>query len=195
MTGSSIGVGLAAAARVQRFGDEYAWCVMSDDGATADECTYRYELGRVWAPSRGLVVFCMLNPSRATHQTPDLTITKCAGFTRRWEMGGFLVVNMFGLRSTDPLALTKVSDPVGPYNDIYIAKAIRESSHKHVIAAWGGPPTKDPMFLDRFMAVERMYSPWQCLGVTTTGKPKHPSRLGYDAPLVDLIETRLKVMR
>lgn len=169
---------------VKRLGNEHAWCIFSDDER------YRYELGRVWAPSLGLVVFCMLNPSTADHLDNDVTITKCTGFTRRWNHGGFLVVNAFALKSTDPLELVRQYDergnvvgidPIGAENNRFITDAIARSAFKMVVAAWGDAP-RHHVIDARIRKVEDLYAPWSCLGVTKRGNPKHPSRLSYGAP-------------
>jgi hypothetical protein len=36
------------------------------------------------------------------------------GFAQQWGYGSLLLVNLFSFRATDPAALAKVSDPVGP---------------------------------------------------------------------------------
>jgi hypothetical protein len=43
---------------------------------------YRYLLGREWEPSKGRVVFVMLNPSIADEKQDDPTLRKCVEFAK-----------------------------------------------------------------------------------------------------------------
>src|SRR5881396_744410 len=96
---------------------------------------YRYRLWRRWDRSRAVVAFVMLNPSTADAMHDDPTIRRCIGFARNWGFGGVDVVNLFALRATDPRALRRAHDPVGPANDRHIASAGSRASL--VILAWG----------------------------------------------------------
>lgn len=104
---------------------------------------YRYRLTRnlTGGPTPTLpsgarsVTFCMLNPSTATASADDPTIRRCIGYARAWGYAQLIVVNVYGLRSTDPKGLWKVDDPVGADNNAAILQAARESHL--VVAAWG----------------------------------------------------------
>ncbi|MCX4885927.1 DUF1643 domain-containing protein [Streptomyces sp. NBC_00847] len=134
--------------------------------------TYRYLLTRIWDPMVPPVVFLMLNPSTADAFEDDSTIRRCTGFAKREGAGGLIVVNLFGLRSTDPRALRHHPDPVGPLNDVFIRQAT--SGAHTVVAAWGaggvehgrGPRVAETLTARRV--------PLQCLGRTSTGQPRHP---------------------
>jgi hypothetical protein len=56
----------------------------------------------------------MLNPSTADALIYDPTVKKCCVFARRLGFTACDAVNMYAYRSTDPAALWKVADPVGP---------------------------------------------------------------------------------
>ncbi len=136
--------------------------------------TYRYLLTRIWDPSRPPAVFVMLNPSTADAMKDDATIRRLAGgkgFARTWGAGGVVVVNLFALRSTDPRALLRHPDPVGPVNDAFVRQAV--SGARTVIAAWGAGGVQH----DRAEAVTGM------LGRTATGQPRHPLCLPKNADL------------
>lgn len=60
---------------------------------------YRYELGRVWDPTKKLVLYCGLNPSTADGETDDPTARKWRGFATRWGFGGYVAGNLFGFRA------------------------------------------------------------------------------------------------
>lgn len=112
--------------------------------------TYRYRLERVVSAVPHLLLFIMLNPSTADAELDDATIRKICAFAIRWGYGRVVVVNLFALRSTDPKALAKHADPVGPENDAYITAALREA--KQVVCAWGNHGALN----DRDLAVRKL---------------------------------------
>ncbi|MBS0198465.1 MAG: DUF1643 domain-containing protein [Planctomycetes bacterium] len=143
--------------------------------ATFSPCRrYRYALRRVWNADVPPAMFVGLNPSTADEVKNDPTVRRCIGFALRWGWGGLIMTNIFALRSTDPNALTRVDDPVGPRNDRWLRQLQREAGI--VIAAWGvwgelgGRGEKVRALLD---------AP-HCLGVTKCGAPRHPLYLRAD---------------
>jgi hypothetical protein len=124
-----------------------------------------------------LVVWVMLNPSKADEVDPDPTITKCRKFAEAWGYGGIVVVNLFALRSTNPARLTRHEDPVGPENDkwiLYNAANQTQMNAGLVVLAWG---TKG-LFKSRHLKVIRMLRErgitTHCLKKTKEGHPQHP---------------------
>lgn len=135
---------------------------------------YRYLLERWWDEERLPAAFIGLNPSTADEQTDDPTIRRCIRFARDWGYGGLLMVNLFGLRSTDPRKLRTVSDPVGPSNDHYLDEARVEA--RITIAAWG---TRGDL-MGRGDLIARRTPGLHCLGVTKDGHPRHPLYMRSD---------------
>ena len=114
--------------------------------AVISECgRYRYTLQRdgVVNASNGTVVFCMLNPSTADASIDDPTIRRCRGFAERWGCAGLMVVNLYGLRATDPRELQRVSraDAIGPDNDEWLGKVA--AAARDVVCAWGAGAAQD----------------------------------------------------
>ena len=140
--------------------------------AVISECgKYRYLLRRTWDHDKPRVLIVMLNPSTADAEIDDATIRSCIRLSKGLGYGSFEVVNLFGLRATDPAELQKAPDPVGPNNDTTIETAIGRCDL--AICAWGA----HPMASKRIDAVRRLL--WQrpalfCLGQTKSGAPKHP---------------------
>jgi hypothetical protein len=133
---------------------------------------YRYLLTRIWDPATAPAVFLMLNPSTADAMDDDPTIRRCTSFARREGAGGLVVVNLFGLCSTDPRALRHHPDPVGPLNDAFIRRAAAGAGT--VIAAWGAAGVehgRGPRVAETLRARDVQL---QCLGMTSTGQPRHP---------------------
>jgi hypothetical protein len=145
--------------------------------------TYRYWLSRAWGNSGTSATWIMLNPSTADALTDDNTIKRVTAFTKAWGLDGFVVVNLFALRATDPRELRKHPDPVGPVNDRFIADAIQPGSP--VIAAWGAHPLADKR-TDEVMAIvidRAGLAGASCLGVTKNGFPRHPLYCRSDTEL------------
>lgn len=135
--------------------------------------TYRYALTRTWDDSHPPVVWIMLNPSTADAFKVDPTIRRCSRFSRSWGAGGLVVLNLFALRSTDPRNLRRHPDPVGPDNDLVIARHLFDIANP-VICAWGthgGLHARDHQVMALLQA--RHVHPL-CLGATNGGAPRHP---------------------
>lgn len=131
---------------------------------------YRYSLWRTWSHNGPHIVWIMLNHSTADAELDDQTIRRCIGFSRAWGGGSLEVVNLFAYRATDPGELLLAADPVGPNNDKYLTKAVK-NAHT-IIAAWG---THGKM-LSRNSQVTRLLKDYvlHCLGTTKDGHPRHP---------------------
>lgn len=104
-----------------------------------EEPLYRFRLWRTWDGSKPIALFCMLNPSTATHLKLDPTLTRCKGFALAWGMGGFEVINLFAFRATKPKDMKAARDPIGPGNDdLTIARArIVTEAGGTLICGWG----------------------------------------------------------
>jgi hypothetical protein len=79
--------------------------------------TWRYELRRVWDPTRPSMAFVGLNPSTADARHDDPTVRRCINFAKRWGFGGLIMLNAFAFRAADPREMMAAADPVGPDND------------------------------------------------------------------------------
>lgn len=137
---------------------------------------YRYVLfrGRGDAQSK-TVVWIMLNPSTADGLQDDPTIRRCMSFTEAWNCNRMLVVNLFAYRTSNPDVLWQAQqaqvDIVGPANDLYIARALRDATH--VIAAWGSQRNAQPR-VDQLLNDTLRDQELLCLKQTREGHPAHP---------------------
>jgi hypothetical protein len=142
---------------------------------------YRYTLSRVWDSKLALLVYILLNPSTATHERNDPTITRCITRALEWGYGGVVVLNAFAWRDTSPKAMLAAFDPVGQYNDEVILEVCKAAPL--VICGWGKHGThrgRDARVLA--LLREHGITPW-ALGFNIDGTPKHPLYVPYEASL------------
>jgi len=146
--------------------------------------SYRYTLNRSWGEGEGRCVFIMLNPSTADSMNDDPTIRRCMGYAHSWGFQALRVLNLFAFRSTNPMRLRDVADPIGPENDNQISLGCRDA--QLIVAAWGNHGG----FLNRGNEVIAMlegFGTWDaethqthCLGMSKLHQPKHPLYLRKD---------------
>ncbi len=152
---------------------------MQKDATLSEDRRYRYSLIRVWDAEKPKVLFIGLNPSSADETEDDATIRRCIGFAKRWGFGAILVGNLFAIRSKDPAVLYEAKDPIGPENDVCLAKMAQEASL--VVAAWGN----NGGYRNRSEEVSALFPQMKCLGVNKTGEPKHPLYVPSNQALMD----------
>lgn len=158
--------------------NEYGTALVSDCGC------YRYRLIRKWRDGP-ILVWVMLNPSTADADKDDATIRRVRGFTKREGYDGFVVVNVWALRATDPKDLHQRRATSEPENIAHVKRAVRG---RDVVVAWGvnvrgGPAWGALALADIYLALQSA-ADVRCLGLTKGGEPRHPLRLRRDTPLV-----------
>lgn len=142
---------------------------------------YRYALHRQWGADESNVLgLCGMNPSTADERKNDPTLARWQRRAERNGFDGFVVVNAWGLRSTDPMGLLSVDDPVGPHNDAMILEIAKRS--RVFVCGWGVPPHKRLVPRVRELR-ERLTAAGvklHVLGLTQDGFPRHPLYVGYE---------------
>lgn len=146
---------------------------------------YRYVLTRRWQELTEGVMWIMCNPSTADAFVLDPTIRRCQTFTRSWGYGGLAVVNIFGLRSTDPRVLYRHPDPIGRDNDSVIGEWLDHWAGP-VVAAWGVHGAYRQRGEQVAELVRAHGKRLMCLGVTKDGHPKHPLYVPGTTSLVEI---------
>lgn len=158
----------------------------------ADADPYRYAFFWRWAPGP-LRVYVGLNPSTATALKDDATVRRWKGFCDRDGFGGFIAVNCFSFRATDPDNLVGTGergiDLIGPDGEALFQVMVQHPHVTEVVACWGNSP--DKRLTPRLKAIAELIvnpelhpHPVKCFGLTQEGQPKHPLYLSREAPLV-----------
>jgi hypothetical protein len=147
---------------------------------------YRFTLERKWDPALENCCWIMLNPSTADADADDPTVRKCVGFSKRWGFGSIVVVNLYAYRATDPRVLkllpitNGISEAIGMGNNRHIVEQI--TSAGRIVCAWGNNATvhRANTVLQMDCLVGKYV--WH-LGLTKSGKPRHPLMLSYETHL------------
>lgn len=134
--------------------------------------TYRYTLHREWGDPEHRCLFVMLNPSTADETQDDPTIRRCIGYARTWGYGALDVGNIFALRSTDPQALYKHTEPVGADNDSWLSYLATRAAI--VVCAWGSHGRHRGRGINVHAKLQRAGVTPHALKLTSTGQPCHP---------------------
>jgi hypothetical protein len=141
-------------------------------GAKFSACRrWRTLLWRRWSEGPA-ANFVMLNPSTADEEKLDPTCTRARNYAEAWGYGALIVTNVFALRSTDPRALARAEDPVGPGNDRVILRAAREAAL--VVCAWGNHAALAGRGAKVAALLRRAGVPLHALRITGVGEPSHP---------------------
>jgi hypothetical protein len=147
--------------------------------AIFSECMgYRYRLMRIWDASKKPLVFCMLNPSTADHFRNDPTVERCERRARSMpEVGGLEVINIFALRSTDPMELYHHAEPIGKHNNDMIIEVAR-GAHM-LVCGWGFHGNLYQRGPEVLKLLREHHVAAYALKRTKDGNPAHPLYLPY----------------
>lgn len=145
---------------------------------------HRFILTRRWdqpLPNNGTILYIMKNPSNATAERNDFTISKLVTVSQRLKFEEMQVVNLFPRVASCPELLYGEPVEASTLNDVAIREAVCAADM--VVVAWGEP--KGPLMNDRIREVEKLLDElgvetWDW-GRTKAGWPRHPTRMGYKA--------------
>ena len=156
------------------------------DYETTSDNTARFTLGKY--NEKPLVVFG-INPSTATKEKNDNTISIVERIAKDHGYDGFLMLNIYPVRATkiNNCFDTNCNDTVSNQNLEFISQRIQEGSD--VIAAWG-IHINDRLFFITILSrineiVKNKNAKWRVLSLTKYGHPHHPTRLAYDKMTFD----------
>ena len=162
--------------------DVQSSAILSPDGL------HRFRLDRAVQSQGAAFAFIGVNPSTADATVDDATVRKWRGFVRRWGGAKFSVANLFTYRATDVRELAKCDQPNVPLkSDQHLDAVLRTADV--IVPCWGNsgkiPKRLRPRIGEVLRIAYALGKPVKCLGLTSSGDPKHPLMLGYDTPLVD----------
>lgn len=168
-----------------------AEATFSDDRRLRFTCLRRRKPGR-------LLPVVMLNPSTADAVELDPTLRRVDGFAAREGFAGFVVMNLWALRATDPAALWASVSTFHHSEELRQNLEVMRGAVQPgpVLVGWGAF-SKCPAALGSYAAVRamvvaehlrRLGGQLTCLGVTGDGWPRHPLYVSGIAPMVPWTE-------
>jgi len=135
------------------------------------------------------LIFCGLNPSTATKEKSDTTVTKVKNFASNAGYDSFLMINLYSQRSTEPEKLPKKIDrKLHKENLFQILKPIKNLKKADLVLCWGNNIVLRDFLKNCAIDIEKetqnKIHKYFCLGnLTKMGHPRHPSRISYDLEL------------
>jgi hypothetical protein len=155
---------------------------MYDIYSNARNDSWRFTLGK---SGRRKLLTIGLNPSTATKEKSDTTVAKVAGVAQRNGFDGFVMLNLYPVRSTDYNDLPLVAESDAFQENISrIEKIVSSESAPVIWAAWGESIMAREFFVQACLELSRrlmsLGASWRHFGpLTVSGHPRHPSRLNY----------------
>jgi hypothetical protein len=149
------------------------WLYIGDDKV-------RYVLGKPGIYDNLLVVG--LNPSTATPKQLDPTIKRISKIAQREKFGGWMVINLYAMRTPNPDELPVERDMKLSENNLRVIEWIDNKYNiGRIYAAWGTNIEKRTYLLEECQKiVDATEEEWYTRGRTRYGHPKHPLYVPYD---------------
>ncbi len=133
-----------------------------------------------------MLVAVLLNPSTADELKNDQTVARIEKRALAMGMGGWIVMNIFAWRDTDPKLMKAAKDPVGPDNDNHILEVLKEGKAKGwtFMVGWGNHGDHHGRGIKVMGLFDQVGVAPLCLAMNANHQPKHPLYCAYDAPLI-----------
>lgn len=155
---------------------------MYDIYSNSNDDLWRFTLGK----SGTRKIFTIgLNPSTATREKSDTTVAKVEGTAQRNNFDGFVMLNLYPIRSTDYNALPVDVDLEAFSENINRIETLIAAEESPVVwAAWGESVLARDYFVEStkelINKLQKHGVSWLHFGsLTNSGHPRHPSRLSY----------------
>ncbi len=146
--------------------------------------SYRYLLTRnITATSNRVLLVCMLNPSTADEEKNDPTISRVCRLAENGGYGRLLVLNLLGVRATNPMDIWSHENPQGIDNWKtweYVLKDL-VPERDNVCVAWGRAPVARnqlcqfiPALVEASFYLKVWTQPLMTWVKNADGSPRHP---------------------
>lgn len=149
----------------------------------------RYILGKY---EKNPLVFFGINPSTASAEKNDNTISIIENVARKFGYDGYIMLNIY------PVRATKINNN---FLNSYDEREMRENlkyvknivmCNKDVVASWGTNITDTNYFIKSLVEINKIVdkagAKWLCLARTKYGHPHHPTRIAYDKMELNLFD-------
>ena len=126
-----------------------------------------------------------VNPSTADDTKPDATIRRVIGYAQRNGFDGFLMINLYPVRSTNPHELPQdMNTDIHQQNIEHIIKVFSQHPQGTILAAYGNTIGErsylKKCLYDIIKESLHFNLKWMQIGeLTKSGNPRHPSRGPY----------------
>lgn len=145
----------------------------------------RFALGE---PGKKNLICFGINPSTASPEDLDPTMRKVKAIATNNGYDGYIMLNIYPQRATDPCAMDKEPDLRACRENYDIIKGIFQNNKCDIVAAWGDNISKRNYLKDCLQEIVRVAdlydAKWYCLGnLTKLGNPRHPLYIRNDSIL------------
>lgn len=139
--------------------------------------SYRYQL---WWPTGvdndGIALGIFANPSTATAEELDPTLTRWRNYCREWGYGWSVTANVRAWRETNPKLVPPDPVAIGPDNDRHLLELVLRAAL--VVCGWGKlGGARGPVVLDLIRSTGKVP---HALKLNGDGSPAHPLYLRAD---------------
>ncbi len=150
-----------------------------------EDDTIRYTLGKL---GKNNLICIGINPSRATPDKLDNTVTRVSRIAEIYGYDGWLMLNVYPQRDTYPTNIhLKKEKSIIEANKEEITKVLSQYNFKDVWAAWGTEIGRRPYLYECLKELHKCFDErynWLHYGnLTKFGHPQHPSRMAYTEKL------------
>ncbi len=122
-----------------------------------------------------------LNPSTASDQEPDNTMRRIMGFAENNGFDGFIMINLYPQRSTNPKNLDgQLNEQIHKINLTHIEELAEQVKSKPptILLGFGNNIERRPYLkkclVDIVTKLQTANPQWKCISLTKKGHPGHP---------------------
>jgi hypothetical protein len=155
--------------------------------------SYRYILSRnILETSSRVLLVCMLNPSTADDKKNDPTISRLCHFAKNAGFSRLLVLNLLGVRATNPVDIWLHKDPVGIDNWHTWDNVLKElvPGQDSISVSWGRAPITRchlqrfiPILFEAYLRLKIWTQPLMTWVQNLDGSPRHPLYISSETEL------------